>query len=536
MKGWEYQPHGGPYSLEELRTRYPELVDGLIEQRRRCIASPIYLCDKVLSELWPVNLFDRPSSAHREVEAAMIAQKDTLYVDARGTAKTTFSIEGRSVWQLLKYPNDSGLLTHSSATNAKGLSAAVRAHFTRNTRLRGLFPEYAMEAGDEGNILKWSVPVRTIGGQQESIECATPGTATAGRHYDWICASDWMNEQTTPLYGLGSLEVMKSLVALFSQVRAMLQKPEVNPRAYYAIDSNRWNLADLAGTIIDNDTANVVIKVLRGVTGEPGNFCSSWPEVQTPEDIQRIYDDPVMTDAAFAANYRGVPLAEGGIAFLREWFHDYDEQPSLDVGITMDPAFSDSKTGKKKTDRSGIVVSGIDAEGQLYLLDEAAGRWDETECVNQLIRLLDFWKPTWGVGIEDTGGSRAIISIFQTLCRKTGRFINYREIAPGGRAKEARIAPLHFAAKRWGVRVKKGHCPQTIDELVNYGVAPYDDLADAFAYRVMDYYAPQLRQAVEKPLLTFVPPPKPYTAADFLREMAEHKRRRLGSSWARRTA
>lgn len=541
--GWEHQPHGGPYSVERLRELYPEIDEAALSIRRKCIESPIYLADKILSCMWANNLFDRPSQAHRDVERAMIEQRDTLYVAERSTAKTTFSVEVRSVWQLLKYPQDSGLLTHSSAVNAKGLSHAVRLHFARNQRLRAFFPEYAMPENEEGNILKWSVPCRTRGGQQESVECATPETATAGRHYDWICSSDWMNENSTPLYGLATVEKMNNLVALFSQVRAMLQMPAVNPRAYWAIDSNRWYYGDLADTIITNDKTDSVVKVVVGVTGEPGNFRSSWPEVRTPADIQRVWDDPTMTERAFSANYRSAPLRETGYAFKKEWFHPFgkgtfcvvcsethEEPKSLRIGILMDPAFSDSKTDAKKTDRSAIVVVGVSPDRRLFLLNSQAGRgWDETEIVRRLFALIDVYHPSY-VGIEDTAGSKSIIRIFNNEALLTKRYVNYRKIETGGRSKDARIAPLHHIAQRWGIFVKPGEHDELIEEACGYGVMPHDDLIDALAYAADDIYAPSLLSAPQKPTLTFVPPPDPVTGDSIRREIREAKRLRERAS------
>jgi len=545
VDGWEYQPHGGPFALEDLRARHPALTDADIIQRRRCIASPIYLASVVLSCMWAVNLFDRPSQAHRDVEKAMIEQRDTLYVAERSTAKTTFSVEVRSVWQLLKYPNDSGLLTHSSAVNAKGLSHAVRLHFMRNPKLRALFPEYAMADNDEGNILKWSVPCRTRGGQQESIECATPGTATAGRHYDWVCSSDWMNEQTTPLLGLASPDVMNNLVALFAQVRAMLQMKAVNPRAYWAIDSNRWYFGDLADTIVQNDKQNHVVKIVVGVTGEPGSFQSSWPEVRTPADIQTVWDDPTMNPRTFAANYRSSPMLETGWAFKKEWFHHYGkgtfcqwcqenhpEPEALRVGILLDPAFSDSKTESKKTDRSAIVVAGVSQQPRrLYLLHSSAGRgWDETAIVDRLFALIDVHRPHY-VGIEETSASKSIIRIFHNEALMTGRHVNYREIKPGGKSKDARIAPLHHIAQRFGIFVRPGEHDELIAEAMGYGVMPHDDLIDALAYAADDMYGAQAPAGAAPPPLRKVPSSRDDTADGLLRRIREREEKRNTLLW-----
>ncbi len=555
---WFYQPHGGPHSIADLQAKFPQIDSAALEVRRACIASPIYLAATLLSCMWKQNLFDRPSEAHRLVEQAMIAQTDTLYVDARGTAKTTLLDEVGTVWQLLKYPNDSVLLTHSSATNAKGLSHSVRVHFVLNKRLCGIFPEYEMPQIEAGNILAWSVPCRELGGREDSVECATPGTATAGRHYDVVKSSDWMNEQTTPLYGLGSIEVMNGLVALFSQVRAMLQAREVNPRAHYTIDSNRWHDGDLPGTIIRRDKdANVVRKIVRGVTGSPGSFVSSWPEVKKPEDIQRIYDDPTMTAAAFAANYRSDPLPDGGYAFNERWLHEYGkgthcvwcnenhpEPESFRVGILLDPAFSDSKTDAKKTDRSGLVVVGVSPQRRIHVLYSAAGRgWDETEICRRLFNAMDVYGgheedkkrfTSQYVGIEDTSGAKSIIRIFNNEALMTGRHVNYRKIAPGGKSKSARIAPLHHIAQEWGIFVRRSEHKELCEELIRFGVAEHDDLADALAYAADDVWAATPEAPLVKVKLTMVPPPPPYTEADVRREIAEARRRRTGKSSLRR--
>lgn len=548
--GSEFQPHGGPFTEEQLREKY-NLDTVAIEVRKKCIASPLYLT-KLLAPMWtswPVNLFDTPSEAHRKVEKAMIEQRDTLFVAERSTAKTTLSVEVRSVWQLLKYPNDSGLITHSTAQNARGLSHAVRKHFSENERFRAIFPEYAMPKNDEGNILRWSVPCRTRGGQHESIECATHETATAGRHYDWIMSSDWMNEQTTPLNGKATVEQMNNIVATFAQVRAMLQMKAVNPRAYWAVDSNRWFAGDLADTIIQNDKKNLVEKIVVGVTGEPGNFRSSWPEVRTPDDIQRVWDDVTMNPKTFAANYRSEPLRETGYAFKEEWFHNFgkgtfclrcnenhEEPKSLRIGILLDPAFSDSKTDAKKTDRSAIVVVGFTPKRMLHVLHCAAGRgWDEVVIRDRLFALMDVYKPAY-VGIEDTSGAKSIIRFFQNECLMSGRFVPYRKIDPGGRSKDARIAPLHGHAQLHGIFVRPGEATELIAEATGYGTMQHDDLIDALAYAMDDISGGAAIVAPEKPRLTYVPS-EPLGESGDVREEVRRitaQKRRMAPKWALR--
>lgn len=799
---------GGPHAAEKLTAPVSAGGYGLggvtMALRAACVASPLFLADKILSRMWETNLLDRPSSAHLEVERAMIDQASLLYVDARGTAKTTLLDEVGTVWQLLKYVDDSILLTHSSTVNVKALSASVRLHFVRNPDLKALFPEYAIDDRQgEGNILGWSVPCRTLGGREESVECGTPGSQMAGRHYTVVRCTDWMNENTTPLYGLASLETMKGLVELFSQVQGLLKGKEVCPRVHFTADSNRWHDGDLAGTLIRRDEGvDSIRKVVRGVTGQSGSFVSSWPEVKTPEMIQAIYDSPTMTSAMFAANFRctpsetpvlmadwtekriedvkvgdvvtgfnfgvenkfagklresvvtqvfskldevfeyglesgrfvrctadhkwftgrldsrerknghkvyrtprigmklvpvreavvepmqdalkeswaylagvvdgeghcgptlaisqspsanpavyqrigevlsrlglswkcftgpmwnrdgphqskqiGVrgyfnihksrslyarllryghtaksaqmlkrvlhsrwrgpkdrivsckslgfqrvhalqtetgnyvawgyassnsdPLPDSGMAFKRQWLLEYKDMPAkiaerlgLLVAITVDPAFTEAAKKKRHSDRSGVVVSGVSPDtGDLYVLQIKPGYFSVNQLCDVLFGLSTVWKPQF-VGIEKAPGSLSITTALRNRMARTGERLPLIDLDTGNHDKNVRMGPLHQHAERQGLYVRLPDHVELVEELLRFGVAEHDDLADALAHRMFAAWLPHLKRSEVKPILTFVPPEPPETAESIRKWVKERTRSRQRPSWARRT-
>lgn len=189
--------------------------------------------------------------------------------------------------------------------------------------------------------------------------------------------------------------------------------------------------------------------------------------------------------------------------FKREWFHEYGSGKcscgkehvlprDMTLAITLDPAFSDGKSQKKKGSRSAIVVSGVGTDGHLYVLDTAAGQWSPYGTVEKLFEKIMFWRKTdpklW-VGIEETGGAQGIIAIFKSEMVRTGRRVPYRLIRPASRAKDSpdRIGPLHSHAEHWGIFLKESH-DELREELLRFGVAERDDLADALAFRAMDLY------------------------------------------------
>ncbi len=516
--------------------------------RENAIADPIYLADKILSCLWPVNLMKTPSEAHRLVAASMIAQHDTLYVDARGTAKTTLLQETGGVYQHLRFPNDCCVYLGSSEPNAKALAGQERAHYVQNPILRSVFPEYAMPDNEVGSVLAYSLPCRTLRTKEESVEIGTVGSRLAGRHYARIGYSDGMNEQTTPPpCGLGTLETMKSLIAWFAQADGLLLGKEVCPHAHKAVDSNRWHDADQAGEIIRKDLKGTWTKVVRGVKGSTGHFVSSWPEVKSPEMIQEIYDSPTMNTATFAANYRSDPLPDGGMAFSEKWFKwrgkDWKDRPEkLKIAITCDVAWTEAAVGSRaarRSDRTAIVVSGVAPlggphPGDLFILETAAGRWGEDETVERMFAMCQFWRPLW-LGFEKTNGSLALEKILLLKMLRDGGRVPFRHLKVAGRDKFVRMTMLHRHAEHYGIYVEEKH-RDLVEELVRFGVAEHDDLADAAAHRGLDMYPAGGVARVAKPTLTFVPPPPPETAESIREWVKSRTRARTRPSWARRTA
>lgn len=228
---------GGPLSPMELIERH-NLSDEALELRRRCIASPLFLGAEVMYGYMPreQNLLLRPSTAHLEVEDSMIRQESRIYVDHRGTLKTTVEDIIGTVWQLLKYPDDRVCLLQTNTRNALSMSKQVRDHFVRNTALRTLFPEYAMSPS-EGEGESWSVPCRRTISQEGSVTAASPETSTTGLHFEVIKASDLMNPTTVPPpCGMATINAMKAVISWYASTDGLLLHRSQCARAHRTID------------------------------------------------------------------------------------------------------------------------------------------------------------------------------------------------------------------------------------------------------------------------------------------------------------
>lgn len=527
--------YGGPHTIVRLsasRESGGYGLDGIaLSLREKAIADPLFLASEVLGR----TLLRKPCPEHRRAAQAIVDQKNLLLLLPRGHLKTTLVDEVGTIWQLLKYPNDRILFLQASEANAKALAGNIRAHMVRNPVFRSLFPEYAMEAADEGNVLSFSVPCRTAISREASVEIGTPGTSLAGRHYDIIAASDLMNEQTTPPpCGSGSAEMMQKIVDWYATIDGLLESRLVSPRAHKRIDGTRFHDADLYGYIIENDKEGRFEKVVNGVErGSDGRFIPVWDSFDA-DMLQEKYDSPTMTESLWAANYGNNPLPpDGATTFRKEWFTTYTDLPPrehFDVAITVDPAWTE-EAKNKKSDRSAIVVSGVQHRtGHLYVLDAKAGRWTPNDLVEIVFSLVSFWNPSW-VGFEQD--DKGLKALFFNEMTRTGRYVNYRALKPGTKNKERRAAPLHNHAQHFHIFVRSPEHDELVGELLRFPVGKHDDYVDALAYRAFEMYHDGVQHLLEEPAPTWVPPEGQMTGKQFFERMKERKALKERPAWLR---
>lgn len=525
---------GGPHSAEVLTGSPDRLFPGNVrgfglgtvamEVRRKCLADPLYLGVNVLSYGRSDRyFFADPTEEHKRCAKAIVEQRNFLLLMPRNHGKTTLADEYGTVWQLLKYPNDRILFGQASIDNAKGLSGQVRGHFVSNRVLRELFPEYAMDSSDEaGNIMSWSVPCRTAITREKSLELGTPETNLAGRHYDVICASDIMNEQTTPPpTGVGTIELMLKQVSWYGNTPFLLDS--ANPRAHRRIDGTRYHDADLYGEILKNpDFEHIVCGIADDAEGLP---IPIWSKVSRKKLLE-IRNSPSMTAAKWASQMRNDPLPpQDSTSFRDEWFEEYDlaDRPAqMDIAITVDPAFT-KQDKNRNADRSALIVSGVAPDGLLYVLAWRAGRWGPRELLETLHSLIDTWSPSW-VGIESGTQTESLKEMFFEDMTRTGRFVPYRELKPKGQDKIVRAMPLLAFAEKWHIRIPRGDV-EFKSEFLRFPVGKHEDLVDALAYRAQSLYTPTAHQAIRPAKLTSAPSNRDDSADGLLERMDERGRR-----------
>lgn len=496
---------GGPHTAARLTAPVEDggygLGDVAMSIREKCVKDPLYLASEVLSPPPMQPLLRNPCPEHRRSADAMIAQRDQMLLLPRGHLKTTLVDVVGSIWQGIVYPNDRQLILQASIPNAKMLSGVIRSHYSENPAFRALFPEYAMAGKEEhGSVLSFSFPCRTAFAPEMSIEVGAPGSSLSGRHYDVVRASDLMNEHTTPPpCGRGTIEEMVKTIDWYSSTISLREKRSINPRAHRTIDGTYWSDGDLYKEILRKDTDNQFEKIIAGITeNADGTFVPVWELIGSSE-LRSIRHDPSMTTAAWAANYAMDPLPPETVTrFTRDMFRVYKSPPTLrEISITVDAAWTE-KQKNPRADRTAAVVSGLSADGDLFVLQVIAGRWGAAETIQKVWDLCCFWNPEW-VGFEDITNS--LKAMFYREMSLNKRFFKYRELKTGTRDKVTRAGPLHNHAQQRGLYVtQEMYDGDFVAEFLRFpSPGAHDDYVDAMAYRCFDIYAPAMRRAIGSP-------------------------------------
>lgn len=463
--------------------------------RDKCRKDPIYLAAVVLGK----DYFENPADFHRQAAQALIDQVDCIFLAPRNHAKTTIFDEVGTIFDLIRNPNTRILLACSTLSNAALLLRQITWHFIHNQKFRTVFPEYAVnERDEEGNRSSFNVPCRTANFKEASIEITGQDTAITGRHYDIIRCSDLVVRENVP--PSASKEQMLRTIEWFRTTSSLLDT--TNPKARRLIDGTRWHDGDLYGELLKNSAYShfrrIVIAIaehppvqiaslsdISGVTTLPGDPIPVWDRMGV-ETLKRLRGEAGRY--LWASNYKNDPLpADEAASFKREWFKFYDKAPSgLDIAITVDLAISD----KEQSDRTAIVVSGIDYTGNLYVLGCHVGRWTPYDTVNRLFLLQAVWNPVY-IGIESVAWQKAMIFILDEEGKKRGVRLPIKPLLPVAR-KEARAFPLATHAERYGIYVKPEHT-ELVDEFIRFPVGQHDDIVDALAYRAQDLFIPTQR-------------------------------------------
>lgn len=253
----------------------------------------------------------------------------------------------------------------------------------------------------------------------------------------------------------------------------------------------RWHQDDLAGWLL-REHADENWEVISLPACDEDMTTALWPAAYPIERLREIRR--AIGPREWSALYMQTPMPDGGGYFKREWLRHYknvDNGRGMNRYITVDPAGSKGK----KSDFTAIIVWGLGADGNYYVLDMVRDRLSLTERTARVMELHRKWKPK-RVGYEKYS-MQGDIEHLKDLQEKD----NYRfdVVALGGNMKKElrveRLVPLFEQGRVYLPETLhradyNGKMVDLIDrfieeEYVSFPAGLHDDILDCMA-RILD--------------------------------------------------
>ena len=201
-----------------------------------------------------------------------------------------------------------------------------------------------------------------------------------------------------------------------------------------------------------------------------------WPERFSLEDLERRER---LNPREFASLYQQSPFIQGGNLIKAHWWRSYpsDMKPEnfTSLIISADTAFK----AKSTSDYSVMVTMGLDASGDIYIVDVHRDRYEFPDLKRKMIQLNNQWrgKGLRGIYVEDAASGQSLIQEmkresglsvipYRTSGDKVSRLSAVLPLIEGGRVLLPEMAPWLDAF---------------LDECQTFPSGTYDDQIDALS-------------------------------------------------------
>lgn len=419
-------------------------------------------------------------------------------------------------WIITRHPEISTLYLSATAELAEQQLSAIQ-NILASSIYRRFYPEYIHP--QEGLRKKWSVKKLIVDHPargEEGVRDATVSTAglttnTTGWHADIIIPDDLVVPENA--YTEDGRESVSKKASQFTSIRnpggfTMACGTRYHPNDVYAVwKEQSYPVYDDEGIQLDQ---KLVWEIKEHVVEEDGLFL--WPRVIRSKDnkafgfdrntlarIKAEYSDQTQ----FFAQYYNDPNDPGSNRIDRSKFKYFNPRllrlesgkwryngNRLNIYAAVDFAFSLNKAA----DWTAIVVIGIDADSNIYVLDIERFKTKKiVEYFEKIAELHSKWKFS-KLQAEVTVAQVVIVEAIKDYVKQRGLTLSIVEYRPGKQegSKEQRIAaalePRYDDDKVWHF---EGGWTSVLEEELIQARPSHDDVKDALASAVSIAVKPQ---------------------------------------------
>lgn len=300
----------------------------------------------------------RAAPHHREMVSftleGILRRKNTVVLEPRGGAKTTWDTTILPAWLISKFPDLRVALVSNTDAQARDFSRAIKFTFESNEAQRELF-------GDCASNKKWTdkewlrAGSRWHGSKDVTVFAVGVGGATISKRFDLIICDDILDEENT-----GTIDQREAVVTWFHKTLL----PCLAPDGVVVVIGTRWaesDLYEMLTTPKDDGGSGWRCLTKQALTeDDEGNLASYWPDVFSVARLLEIREQ--MGSALFSCSYqndiRG--LLAGNI--FKGPFEHFDQLPeghrySVKMGVDL------ASSVKERADFTARVTTAEDQCG-----------------------------------------------------------------------------------------------------------------------------------------------------------------------------
>lgn len=281
-------------------------------------------------------------------------------------------------------------------------------------------------------------------------------------------------------------------------------KTRLAPGGAIIIVNTRWHEEDLTGMVLKHhaDEGWEVLKLPAIANEGTEREQALWPERFDLDHLRGLRASYMKSHPReWFALYQQSPRSEQGTYIKREWFSErYAQAPKeCNVYIVSDFAITEAREGRDP-DFTEHGVFGMGADDKLYVLDWWSGQTTTDVWVDELLRLIERWRPLCWFGEGGVVG-KSMEPIINKLMRERRIYCRTERLAPihdkatRGRAFQGRAhaGMVMFPRFDWAERV--------INQCVAFPGGAHDDAFDVMAWMglAIDQAHPAIHRSAQGP-------------------------------------
>lgn len=257
----------------------------------------------------------------------------------------------------------------------------------------------------------------------------------------------------------------------------------------------RWNKDDLVGRLLADNRDKWHVINLPAIAEEDEKFRKKgealWAKKYSLQDLERIKENIGAHD--FASLYQQQPIDRASREFQEDWLQYFEkEPPGLTYFLAVDPAISKKDTACN----SAVVVCGVDANSNIFVVDYVAAKLNPGELIDSIMDLASIWNPL-KVGVENIAYQAAVSYYLQRAMEEKKMFLDIVELRHTGDkiARIRRLVPYFRSRKVFLKRDQKA----LIQEISEFPSGALVDIIDALSMVLEIMSLPDVVLESEKP-------------------------------------